>query len=312
MAKTYPMGRLIHEARKRRNMTQTQLSQGLCSTSSLSRIEEGVQAPTAMMFDALMQELGMFASAYNLCVSDKEFERLSVAALIRASVSRHNYDISDLLERFRTCTDAKMSKLEEQFYLLFKGIEMSECEQVPAKDVLTLFTKALSLTLRHFDLNGEVKNKMLSIEELMLLNNIALEEYKLPEYQERAIKRMYFLRDYFATKIIDPSEKAKQYPAILINLANWEEDRKNFNKEFELADEGIKICREFGNLSCLDELVLCKGVALGYLEQHEEAKKFLRQSLAIKVAKGADIEPYMKGIQEALGYDLYDYLELIR
>ena len=71
-------------------MTQSQLSQGLCSSSSLSRIEDGLQVPGAMMLETIMQEVGMFASAYNLLVSDKEFERLRIATLIRASVARHN------------------------------------------------------------------------------------------------------------------------------------------------------------------------------------------------------------------------------
>ena len=311
MTKVYPMGQMIQETRKRRNLTQTQLCQGLCSISTLSRIEDGVQTPNAMLLDTLMQELGMFASAYNLCVSDKEFERMRVAALIRASVARNNYEISDLLEKFKTCTDVKMNRLERQFYMLFKGIEQSECRNAPAEDVLTLFTKALRLTLQNFDLNGKVENKMLSIEELMLLNNIALEEYRMAEYQERAVKRMYFLRDYFATKVIDPGEKARQYPVILTNLANWEEDRKNYRKELLLAEEGISVCREFGNLSCLDGLVLCKGVALGYLGLHDEAKKLLRQSLAMKAARGDDVERCRKNIMEALGYDFSDFLAQI-
>ena len=58
----------------------------------------------------------------------------------------------------------------------------------------------------------------------------------------------------------------------------------------------------------MDGLILCKGAALGYLGRHDEAKKFLRQSLAIKAAKGADVELYRKNIQAALGYDFSDFL----
>ena len=308
MTKVYPMGQMIQETRKRRNLTQTQLCQGLCSISTLSRIEDGVQTPNAMLLDTLMQELGMFASAYNLLVSDKEFERLRIATLIRASVARHNYDISDLLEKFKNCTDVKMDKLEKQFFLLFKSIEMSENHHAPAEEVLILLTEALRLTLRHFDLKDNIENKMLSIEELMILNNIALEEYRISGFQERAIKRMYFLKEYFETKIIDPSEKARQYPAILVNLANWEEDRKNFQTELSLAEEGIAVCRKFGKLACRDALILCKGVALGYLGRHDEAKKSLRQALAIKAAKGVNVEVYRKNIQATLGYDFSDFL----
>ena len=78
-----------------------------------------------------------------------------------------------------------------------------------------------------------------------------------------------------------------------------------------LAEEGISVCREFGNLSCLDGLVLCKGVALGYLGRHEEAKKLLRQSLAMKAARGDDVERCRKNIMEALGYDFSDFLAQI-
>ena len=55
----YLIGDYIRDTRLRRGYTQEQLSFGICTTASLSRIETGAQAPGKHILDALMERLGM-------------------------------------------------------------------------------------------------------------------------------------------------------------------------------------------------------------------------------------------------------------
>ena len=50
----YLIGDYIRDTRLRRGYTQEQLSFGICTTASLSRIETGAQAPGKHILDALM------------------------------------------------------------------------------------------------------------------------------------------------------------------------------------------------------------------------------------------------------------------
>lgn len=43
---TYNIGKIIRETRTRRNISQEELSDGICSPVTLSRIENGMQKPS--------------------------------------------------------------------------------------------------------------------------------------------------------------------------------------------------------------------------------------------------------------------------
>ena len=55
----YLVGDMIYENRVVRGYSQEELCFGICSTSSLSRIENNLQVPGKKLFDALMQRLGV-------------------------------------------------------------------------------------------------------------------------------------------------------------------------------------------------------------------------------------------------------------
>ncbi len=307
----YSIGKIIKEVRKRRHFSQTQLGGGMYDAAAISRIEAGKRVPNFSILRKILQGLGLNVMALNFFISEAEFKREQVAIEIRTSVAERNYDITDLLYKYEHCTKENMSSVERQFFLLFTGIKKVELEKASPETVLPLYEKALKLTLSDFSLSGVVTSTMFSLEELLLLNNIALEEWKIPSMQERALNRLYFLKDYFEHNAIDPIEKVRQYPIILANLANFEEDRQKFQKELDLAEQGISFCCKYGNTNGLCSLILNKGIALGYLGQHKEAKKCLKMALAMKVARGVDVSLYQKNIQNALGYDFSDFLSQI-
>ena len=56
---TYIIGDFIRETRIRKGYTQEEVSYGICTPASLSRIENGMQAPGRYILDKLMERLGM-------------------------------------------------------------------------------------------------------------------------------------------------------------------------------------------------------------------------------------------------------------
>ena len=55
----YTVGELIRDARERQKYSQEELSYGICTTSTLSRIENGLQVPGRKILEGLMQRLGL-------------------------------------------------------------------------------------------------------------------------------------------------------------------------------------------------------------------------------------------------------------
>lgn len=69
---TYVIGDFIRETRIRKGYTQEEVSYGICTPASLSRIENGMQTPGRYILDKLMERLGMENSVFNVFVSKEE------------------------------------------------------------------------------------------------------------------------------------------------------------------------------------------------------------------------------------------------
>ena len=71
---TYVIGDYIREIRLRKGYTQEDVSFGICTSATLSRIENGAQTPGRYILDKLMERLGMENSVFNIFVSKEEME----------------------------------------------------------------------------------------------------------------------------------------------------------------------------------------------------------------------------------------------
>ena len=88
MAK-YTIGTIIYENRVRRKITQEELSYGVCTPATLSKIENGIQMPRRKIFEALMQRLGLQTQYYFVPLSSEEMERLNERNARRKSPASH-------------------------------------------------------------------------------------------------------------------------------------------------------------------------------------------------------------------------------
>ena len=177
----YSVGKVIKEARKRlRSLegdkySQENVAEGICSVATLSKIENCVQNPSKKVMEALLQRLGLPVGIYNISATDDEIKRAEIEWKINACVAKRNLHIEELLEEYRSCCASEMGVLEKQFYLYFKAIYMAWGRKAPAEEAIPLFAEALRLTVKDFTLESESYRRFYTIEELMILNNIALE-----------------------------------------------------------------------------------------------------------------------------------------
>ncbi len=312
----YSVGKVIKEARERLRLlegdrySQENVAWGICSVPTLSKIENCLQNPRKKVMEALLQKLDLPVGVYNVSATSDEIRRAEIECTIKSRVAKQDFDIAGLLEDYRTCCRSEMGVLEEQFYLYFKAIQVAWGERQPADQVLPMLEQALKLTVGDFSFESEQYRRFYTVEELMIMNNIALEEYTQEATRERAVKRMYFLKDYFENGGIGNEEWIRQFPGILVNLSNWEEDAGHYDRELELAEQGVRICLERNNLRCFDHLLFNRGVALAYLGRHGEAKKVLLSALTVMRAEGKEETAGHCGRELArlFGYDFSGFL----
>lgn len=275
----YVVGDFLRETRLRKGYTQEEVSYGICTPASLSRIENGAQKPGRLILEKLFERLGTENNLFNSFVSREEMELYSaIQELIRnvtdAEIDKIHKQIL-IVEKLTENT----SDLERQCLLFAKG-ELIKRKEKDYSTAIEWLMKAIHITLPDFDGENPLRNNLLTFDEIMIINGIAILHAKSGNVMT-AIQLDMWLKEYMEDKIVDGTMKKAKYPMIIYNLSNWFENKQCHTEALKLADEGINFCVKYGNLVILPSLILNKGVALAELGDIDDARKYLHQAITI-------------------------------
>lgn len=298
----YSVGQAIKCCRERKNILQSSLCDGICSIATLSKIENGQQNPSATVMEALFERLGLPIGLYNIPVTEVRFKRAALEQQITDVVAGLGNDIVSMLEEYESLPEA-MDKFETQFYLFMTGVQ-KHLKNYPPEEVLAHHIKALKITYSKFDLDDIPKDKYFTSMELVILNNIALEEYKLGKKDE-AENILFFLKEYYESgKLVDKSAW-KDYAVILANLSDWMESAGRFQEEYEIAKLGLDFCIREGKLGLVDVMAFNTGYSLIHLGKKEEGIKYIDQAFSIMELKGQKerLKKHIEYVQKVIPYE---------
>lgn len=171
------LGDIIRSLRKQAKLSQEELADGICSAVSISRIENGVQMPSAAVLDKLLEKLG--AGTYQICdiyyKNEKQLEFDKSAEQVMRLISQGRLSEAeknlDALKAF-----AQDDVLNIQCYtLLTSSIELYEQHDITK--IINNLKAALLLTKSNFDFS-DFRNTLLSPTEINILNAIVVAMYK--------------------------------------------------------------------------------------------------------------------------------------
>lgn len=275
----YCVGDFIKETRERRGYTQEELSHGICSASSLSRIETGLQKPNSQTLDALLERIGTSNGAFTEFVSKEEADFYEQKREVQSAIIDQNYEkLKVLLDKMEKCLDSKIT-FEKQYYLYAKGVlllgETQEYEKA-----MECYKKAIHITLPEFNGIDPLERNLLTFDEIAIINAIASVHAKEGRLKE-AIALGKWLKTYMESKVVDENEKKEKYPLILCNLSNWLGKSHQYWDVIEMADCGIHFCIKTGTLHCFPNLIYNKACALAEVGELKSAEKFFAQAIVL-------------------------------
>lgn len=173
----YVVGDFLRETRLRKGYTQEEVSYGICTPASLSRIENGAQKPGRLILEKLFERLGTENNLFNSFVSREEMELYSeIQTLIRditdEDVARLEKQI-DVVEKMAQ----NASELEHQCLYFAKG-ELARQKEKDDAMAMEYYLKAIRITLPDFD------GKMKTAKYPMILYNLSCWFYDQQCYKE--------------------------------------------------------------------------------------------------------------------------------
>lgn len=234
----YKLGDVIKELRNRLHMTQEELAAGICSVSSIAKIESGSQMPSGRIAEALFRRLrdsGCFFTGFG---GAKELLELKDWTQLLAKAKEHRADCS---------------LFEEQLYayvLVAERMKKDTDHAVLLLELMEILVMSMPLTELYDESAGRLTYTYL---ELFILNSIAVQFYFMESFEaaNRILERLY---SYLQKQCMDGEIGNRLFPVVCNNLAAAKLHAGLAHPARMLCDEGIRRCLNAGILMPLPSL----------------------------------------------------------
>lgn len=271
----YNIGYYIKRIRQEKGISQEALYEGLCSRSTIHRIESGEQNPNFFTAINLLQRLGLDESSFLIPLGPRDFEicnlQKEIVALNAQSQFEQALERIDRLEKLV----APKEKLAQQFLLRSRALAgyWQDGKRLPYDYPIQrrMLLDALEITHPDFDLE-KIERCLLSIEDIKSLNQIAI-TYSETGDRRFAIRIYEQLLRYPGQNLLNIDALLSVVPMLHYNCSRLLGLEKRFEEELEVAQTGYEICVKYNKARMMGGLLLNMACALHELGRQEESKQ---------------------------------------
>lgn len=279
----YTVGELIRDARERQKYSQEELSYGICTTSTLSRIENGLQVPGRKILEGLMQRLGLTIRADSMYLSQGEREQCELEQELARSLRKGNFEqaekIADRMEEnIRKNSGKRQSLKAEEQYLNFARVLIGKYRGEPLEWVLKELLNAIHMTMPEFD--GHIRARLLTCHEIAILYSIGCTCYSIGRRWD-SLQLLSELKEYMECRNPGGEEMSARYLMVIQKMSSWLYQAGMYKDALAFCQTGIEHCIEFGKLHTLPALLHCKACGLAELGQYDMSEQYFFQSIAL-------------------------------
>ncbi len=253
----FQLGPVIKNRREELGLTQEDLADGICSVPTLSRIENGERMPTKNHFDMLLQRLGYSEMYVDFYTNRQDFHIHELKSKIRRAYFVGDYTLARKCFSEFECITGERTQIDQQFLMLYKVL--LDPEQYTNAEKIAQFEAALRLTCPGY--NYSRIPHILSYEEIILLNNIAI-NYYLTENQDRAITILMSLKLFYDSHIISAEEALRTQPMVLYNLSKCLGQAGRYDECIDICNSGIQLAKATAKCLYLCRTLYNRGWAL--------------------------------------------------
>ncbi|MBR0093128.1 MAG: helix-turn-helix transcriptional regulator [Lachnospiraceae bacterium] len=277
------LGDKIRELRKRKHMTQEELADGICTSVSISRIENGIQMPSSTILERILDRLG--TSTYEICniyyknEQQKEFEEISksVADLLSSgNISKAKREIKKL-KAF-----GNEDAFSQQMILFLEGTVLIHEASEESRIMLEC---AIKKTKPNIDL-GDFRESLLSTTEANIISVLSAAYYKSGD-----VRKAIRMGEELFSSMNKHESQVKNYNVILINtamnLSNYLVVENRIKEALEYIVQAEEISIKASETSLLPEIEFMKAKILFSLGMKKESKEIVTA-----------VYPYMKLIKK--------------
>lgn len=306
----FKIGTYIRKRREELKLSQEELALGICSPSTLSRIENNQQDPSRSLTRQLLGRLSLPQERF-LALWDQQ--SISTAALMRKINS-------DMIRRRRARKEEKpqiqeqiqeeIKELEgiaapddrsvQQFLLSLKARLDGPDGPHSVEERLAMQLEAIRLTCPMFD-PEDFRRGNYTMDECVLINQIA-NTYSDAGQRERAIDVYRQLLWYVEKNMKELSGYSAYFTLIAHNYAIDLLQDKQYARAIEIAEQGRETCLHYGDYHFMPGFIAIQARSNYFLGKEAESRKLYLLAYCIYEAYDdkSNLENMRKEIKECL------------
>ncbi|MCL1935506.1 MAG: helix-turn-helix domain-containing protein [Defluviitaleaceae bacterium] len=288
----FNIGSFIKTKRMERRISQEELCYGICSVSTLSRIELGKQNPSTFVLESLILRLGLNEEKWGFFSTQDKIKSYNLRYDISLLLEKNEFGkAEEYLKEFK-----KIKNLENPCYTFIKFVElvlMSE-KGLKVDEVITEMLEIVNCFIKNYS-PKKIYTYFLSKDEINILNFLAI-YYGKNKQKEKALEIYYGLKEGIERNFFDKSSISSLYTTILYNLSKELLQVENFYECIEIAEIGINNFKKYHFGFRLPGLLFNKACALIELNKLKEGTELLIDTYHL--LKVYDLDSTLKKIED--------------
>lgn len=310
------IGAYIKQQREDRGWTQDFLCEGICSRTTLSRIENDTQAPSFAVLKKLFEKM---------CLPSKQFLMLTskdniVAENLQKKIKNNGVLFQEVDGEERSRIQAQilkdLDKLESlcgeddpfiRQFILSAQVSIGRPERpYSSEERLDMLMEAMRLTIPRFDLK-KISEFRYTVMEVTLINKIA-RTYSRSGDRKKAIGISRQLLKYIEENNQTLDEYSRQFCLIAYNYAHDLAVEKNFEKSIHWAERCCEVGNANGYHDFLPGCIAIMGECWFFLGDLKKSADCYTQAFYIYKAYGnkAGLTIVKEEMRERLGLEMPD------
>lgn len=252
------IGRIIEKLRQEKNYSRKKLSQGLCSTQMLIKIENNKSDVDKFMSDILLQRLGKSPDKLEILISKEEYRKLYMRDEIEELIWKRKKEEAEALLLEYENSYAKDNTVQKMFVLRTKAYLCQELEGDSAR-AEAYMRQAVELTLPGMKMENmnEYLLAAIELENILELSYLILQQGRVQE----AAWILEACQKYVEKNVTDEVEYTKIFSKIAWLSSLVYIKRDEYDKAVKIGDRAFENLRKYGNLyfmmPLLEQLIQC-------------------------------------------------------
>lgn len=248
------IGSAIQYFRDIYHISQSKLCKGLCSVSTLSRIEAGERDIDAFILETLLERLGKIPYQFELIINDFDYEAYQRRMEINRLIGEKALDQADKLVNEYDQIASDKGSPHKQFVLVCRA-KLNELKGGKPEETIDMLMEAISCTVPDFN-TEELSDYFLSYSEFSIVLEI-LEKQISFGMADKAKRTLDQVIDYMFWHS-QMEHNISIYPKVAAIGSRFLIEQNEFDKALELCNKGLEMNKDSRRLDYLGELNLIK------------------------------------------------------